>query len=363
MQQLRYRMLIMAGGTGGHVFPALAVAQYLQTQNFDITWLGTKRGLEFKVVPEHGIPLDTIDIQALRGKSKLSLLFAPFKLIKATWQAMRIIQKRKPDVVLGMGGFASGPGGLASWLMRKPLVVHEQNAVPGMTNRVLAKFARAVCESFPDTFALPHKYYTGNPVREDIAALPEPRTRYADRAGPIRVLVLGGSLGATALNELLPKALATIPEAKRPEIWHQCGQRHFDVATENYKALNLDVKLTPFIDNMAQAYAWADLVICRSGALTITELVAAGLPAILIPYPYAVDDHQTKNGQIMVNAGAAVMMQQRDVDADKLANMILQLAEDRSVLAAKAQQARSLMRPNATQAVAKHCMEAMGATL
>lgn len=357
-----YRLLIMAGGTGGHVFPALAVADYLKTQGFEVSWLGTPTRIEAKLVPEYGIPLDTINIEALRGKGALSWLTAPWRLLQATCQAIKIIRRRNPDVVLGMGGFASGPGGLACWLLRKPLVIHEQNAVAGATNKILSNFAKTVCESFPDTFAKHKKlHFTGNPVRRLIADLPSPVFRYTQRVGAVHVLILGGSLGATALNEIVPKALALLPPDKRPEIWHQCGEKHIDATAALYDALGLKVRLSPFIDDMAQAYAWADYAICRAGALTITELIAAGLPAILIPFPSAVDDHQTKNGSVMVHASAADLIQQKDLTPESLSNLLLARYQNRGELSVRAERARSLMQPDATASVAHLCMEAAGA--
>lgn len=359
-----YRMIIMAGGTGGHVFPALAVADYLKQRGFEITWLGTPYRMEATLVPQHGITLDTIDIEGLRGKGLLSWFGAPVRLMKATWQAYHIIKKRNPDVVLGMGGFASGPGGLATWLLRKPLIIHEQNAVAGATNKLLANFAKTVCESFPQTFSIGNKLHcTGNPVRSNIADLPAPAERYAGRSGPLRLLVLGGSMGAKALNETLPQALALMPAEKRPEIWHQCGEKHAQATEALYQQLGLTVKVTPFIQDMSEAYAWADFVVSRAGALTVTEVIAAGLPALMIPFPQAVDDHQTKNASVLVKAGAADVVQQRDLTPDVLSRLLLERYQNRSELALRAQQAHALMQPHATASVAQFCMEAAGATV
>lgn len=358
------RLLIMAGGTGGHVFPALAVAHYLQARGVVITWLGTPHRMEAKLVPAHGFILDTIPIDGLRGKGVSSLLLAPWRLLSSTWQAIRIIRQRKPDVVLGMGGFASGPGGFAAWLLRKPLVIHEQNAVAGLTNRILAQFADTVCESFPQTFKLPSKLHTtGNPVRETIAQIPAPEQRFQERTGRLRLLVLGGSLGAKAINETLPRALALLPADKRPEIWHQSGEQHADLTAQLYAELGLEVKLTPFIQDMAEAYAWADYVIARAGALTVTELMAAGLPAVFIPFPQAVDDHQTKNAQGLVSAGVADLIQQKDLTPEKLAELLLSRYQDRAELLVRAHQARGLMQSTATAQVAQFCLEAAGATI
>ncbi len=359
-----YRMLIMAGGTGGHVFPALAVADYMKQRGFEVSWLGTPYRMEAKLVPEYGIPLDTIEIEGLRGHGLMSWFVAPWRLIKATWQAYRVIQRRDPDVVLGMGGFASGPGGVAAWLLRKPLIIHEQNAVAGVTNKLLTSLALTVCESFPATFDLPKKCHTtGNPVRATIESLPEPQARYAQRSGPLHLLVLGGSLGAKALNETLPQALALLPAEKRPVIWHQCGEKHAESTRALYAQLGLEVKLTPFIKDMAEAYAWADYAVSRAGALTVTEFIAAGLPALMIPFPQAVDDHQTKNATALVKAGAADLVQQKDLSAEGLAALLLNRYQDRAELSLRAEKARALMQPHATATVAQFCMEAAGATL
>jgi UDP-N-acetylglucosamine--N-acetylmuramyl-(pentapeptide) pyrophosphoryl-undecaprenol N-acetylglucosamine transferase len=359
-----FRILIMAGGTGGHVFPALAVADYLKQRGAEITWLGTPTRMEATLVPQHGIPLDTIDIEGLRGRGALSWCVAPWRLLKATWQAFRIIQRRQPQVVLGMGGFASGPGGVAAWLLRKPLVIHEQNAVAGTTNKLLSRLAGTVCESFPHTFQLPRKLHcTGNPVRENIAAIPEPAQRFASRSGPLRLLILGGSLGAKAINEHLPAALALLPPDRRPEVWHQCGDKHAEATRALYAQLGLQVKLTPFIQDMAEAYAWADYVIARAGALTVTELMAAGLGAILIPFPQAIDDHQTKNAAILVKAGAADLIPQSELHPQALADLLLARYQDRAELCLRAEKARALMQSQATASVAQFCMEAAGATL
>jgi len=357
-------MLIMAGGTGGHVFPALAVADYMKQRGFEVTWLGTPYRMEAKLIPEYGIPLDTIDIEGLRGHGFMAWFVAPWRLLKATWQAYRIIQRRNPDVVLGMGGFASGPGGLAAWILRKPLIIHEQNAVAGVTNKLLARFAQTVCESFPDTFNLPKKLHTtGNPVRASIEALPEPKQRFAQRSGPLHLLVLGGSLGAKALNETLPQALALLPPEKRPLIWHQCGEKHAESTRALYARLGLEAKITPFIKDMSEAYGWADYAVSRAGALTVTEFIAAGLPALMIPFPQAVDDHQTKNAAALVKAGAADVVQQKDLSAQALADILLKRYQDRAQLSLRAEQARALMQPHATATVAHYCMEAAGATL
>lgn len=349
-------LLIMAGGTGGHIFPALAVADALREKGWAVTWMGTAQRMEAKIVPSHGIPIDYISIEGLRGRGKLSLLWAPFKLIKATWQAWRILLQRKPAVVLGMGGFAAGPGGLAAWLGEVPLIVHEQNAVPGMTNRLLSHCATKLCISFPDTLSDQHPILTGNPVRADLLNLPLPAIRYQGRKAPLRVLVLGGSLGAQALNSVLPEVLASMPVVDRPEVWHQTGEKHLKETQELYEQAQINAKIVPFIDEMKEAYLWADYVICRAGAMTIAELTAVGLPAILIPYPHAVDDHQTVNAALMVNAGAAVLIPQQHLRADTLSEAMKQFNTIEACLKA-AEKARAVAKPHATRDVVALCEE------
>ncbi len=352
------KLLVMAGGTGGHVFPALAVAEELRRQGWKVTWLGTKRGMESQIVPSHDIQIDYVTIYGLRGKSKLSLLLAPMQLLRALLQSIKIIKQRDPDCVLGMGGFVAGPGGLAAWLLKKPLVIHEQNAIAGVTNRILSKMARTVCESFPGTFNIKNKLHTtGNPVREEIFNMPVPSQRYEQRQGKIRLLVLGGSRGAKAINDIFPEALAKMPVEHRPEVWHQSGDKLFDGTNIRYLEQGVQAKIEPFIKDMAQAYAWADAVICRAGALTVSEIIAAGLPALFVPYPYAVDDHQTKNAQALVNSGGATLIQQKDLTADKLHEIITQQFSDRAVLLQHAQKARALQKENATQQIAQFCSE------
>ena len=353
------RILIMAGGTGGHVFPALAVAQLLREQGVEVVWLGTQRGLEATVVPEAGFPIEYIAVGGLRGKGVQSWLWAPFKLLYAVSQAFMLLLKQRPDAVLGLGGFVTGPGGLASWLQRRPLLIHEQNAIPGLTNRILSRLARCVMEAFPGSFAASvGALHTGNPVRQAIMDLAEPQLRFAERQGNMRVLVIGGSLGAQALNETLPKALALLPVDNRPEVWHQTGKAKLDATRQGYTDSNIDAKVVAFIEDIAEAYAWADLVICRAGALTISELAAAGVASVLIPFPYAVDDHQTHNAQYLVKANAAIAIQQSELTADKLSKVLKELtAAGRKQLLAMAQQARSMAMPDATRSVVERCLE------
>ena len=350
-------IIIMAGGTGGHVFPALAVARELRGRDEEVIWLGTRRGIEADIVPKEGFPLEWIRVSGLRGKGALSWILAPLKLVIALIGALTVLIRRQPKVVLGMGGFASGPGGVAAWLLRKPLVIHEQNSVAGLTNRLLAGFAREVLEAFPGSFsAKVRARHVGNPVRSDIVNLPEPGQRFSGREGRLRILILGGSQGALILNQTVPRALALLAAEQRPEVWHQAGKMSIEAARELYDALGLDARLETFIDNVADAYAWADLVICRAGALTISELAAAGLGAILVPYPSAVDDHQTHNADFLVAAGAAVLLPQASLTPEALAEEIGRCVGNRAALEERAARARSAARPNATREVVEVCL-------
>ncbi|MDC9725041.1 MAG: undecaprenyldiphospho-muramoylpentapeptide beta-N-acetylglucosaminyltransferase [Gammaproteobacteria bacterium] len=350
------RILIMAGGTGGHVFPALAVADELHARQCDVFWMGTKKGIEAKLVPTAGYPIHYISVQGLRGNGALGWLLAPFKLIKSISEAVVAIRQIRPDVVFGLGGFASGPGGVAARLLAKPVVIHEQNAIPGLTNRLLSLVARRVLQGFPNSFAKSrHAEWVGNPVRTSIESLAAPKTRLAERSGPVRILVLGGSLGAKSLNTVLPDAFAQITSAI--EIKHQCGVRHLDECQKNYKASAVTAEITAFIDDMADAYAWADLVICRAGALTVAEVSAAGVAALFIPYPYAVDDHQTHNATSLVDAGAAKLIQESDLTANSFATEINQLISKRDSLLAMATRARKQAKTGTAQQLADICLE------
>lgn len=351
-------VMIAAGGTGGHVFPALAVAEELRRRAVPVVWLGTRAGLEARVVPASGLELEWLDIGGLRGKGWAVRLRAPLVLARACWQAGGALRRRRPRALLGMGGFVAGPGGLVARALRVPLVVHEQNAVAGLTNRVLARLAARVLEAMPGTFPpARHAGATGNPVRAEILALPEPDGRFAARAGAPRLLVLGGSQGARALNERLPAALARLPAAARPCVWHQCGQHHVDVAGAAYRDAGIEAEVVPFIDAMAEAYGWADLVVGRAGAMSVWELAAAGVPALLVPFPHAVDDHQTANARWLENAGAAVVLQERDLDCAGLARTLAGLLADRDALAKRAGRARALARPDAARRVADTVLE------
>ena len=343
-------ILVMAGGTGGHVYPALAVAQAIREHSLDVVWLGTRRGLEARVVPEAGIDIEWVSVHGLRGKGFFTLLLAPFRLCLALMQSLRIVARHRPAAVLGMGGFVSGPGGVAAWLLRRPLVIHEQNAVAGLTNRLLARLARVVLQAFPGSFSAPvDAETTGNPVRADIAAIPAPAERLAGRQGRLRLLVLGGSQGARALNRALPAALARLPEAARPEVRHQTGALTAEDAEQAYSDHAVDAELAMYIEDMADAYAWADLVVCRAGALTVAEVCAAGLAAIFVPFPAAVDDHQTANATPLVEAGAAAMIAESELSDGSLAALLGDWLGSRERLLERAKISRSLAMPDALE--------------
>jgi UDP-N-acetylglucosamine--N-acetylmuramyl-(pentapeptide) pyrophosphoryl-undecaprenol N-acetylglucosamine transferase len=351
-------VLIMAGGTGGHVFPALALARLLRARSYDVVWLGTQRGLEARVVPQNNFPIEWLSVGGLRGKGIMTLLAAPFRLVHALIQALGVMRRHKPIVVVGLGGFVTGPGGVAAWLTRAPLVIHEQNAIAGFTNRRLAPLAREVLTAFPQSFdAYTRARAIGNPVREEIFAVPPPVQRFANRSGPIRLLVIGGSLGAMKLNATVPFAVARLAGAIDVEVRHQAGERWIESATKNYADANVRAEVKPFIEDMAEAYGWADLVICRAGALTISELAAAGVGAILVPFPAAVDDHQTHNAQYLVQEGAAILIHDREITADRLADELKRLCAGRGKLLAMAERARMLAKPNAAEELFRSCIE------
>jgi len=355
-------ILVMAGGTGGHVYPALAVAQALRAEARDVVWLGTHRGLESRVVPAAGIDIEWISIKGLRRKGALAVLVAPLQIGWALMQSLAVILRRRPAAVLGMGGFVSGPGGVAAWLTRRPLVIHEQNAAAGMTNRLLARFARVVLQAFPGSFNSNVDVETvGNPVREDIAAVRPPHERYANRKGAMRILVLGGSQGALALNRTVPAALALLEAEVRPVVRHQCGERTLDIARQAYDEHDVDVELLPFIEDMAAAYAWADLVICRAGALTVAELCAVGVPALFVPYPAAVDDHQTANARPMAEAGAALIIPEPELTPDYLSGLLREWLQSRAELQRRAAIARALSVPDSLKRITEICLEQAGA--
>lgn len=374
----------MAGGTGGHIFPALATADILKKKGMHIEWLGTKKGMEAKLVPEHDYPINYIEIGGLRGKGLITLLMLPFRLSRALFQTLSVYKKIKPDVVLGMGGFVTGPGGIVSWLTGVPLVLHEQNAIAGMTNKILFKFANKVLTAFPAAFKA-HKKLTviGNPVRQEIVDIEKPELRFKKKwtnkeDKQLNILVVGGSLGAMALNETLPKALEEIYQTgqlekspfERMNIRHQCGAKNLQLTRENYNffldkqaleqesEVNIKVEVMTFISDMAKSYEWADLVICRSGALTVSEIAAVGIASLLVPYPYAVDDHQSANAAYLADEGAAFLVQQNDLNTIKITDILLSL--DKHMILNMANKARQLSMDNAAEVVADECLRLAG---
>ncbi len=349
-------ILIMAGGTGGHIYPGLAVADALRAQNWNVVWLGAPNSMEAELVPKHGYPVAWVKFAGVRGKGLLRLLTLPFTLMRALGQSAVAILRHRPDVVLGMGGYITMPGGLMAAFLRRPLVIHEQNSIAGMSNKVLAKLASHVLSGFPDV--LKGTEWSGNPVRADIAVLPAPQVRFAGRSGKLNVLVVGGSLGAQVLNETLPKALAMMGADVRPQVIHQTGKKHFEVVQQLYTQAGVQADVRPFLDDMANQYAQADVVICRAGALTIAELAAAGVASVLVPFPFAVDDHQTHNARFLSEQGAAILLPQKELNAEKLAQLLREL--DREKLMVMAQAARCLAKPDATQQVAHVCAALAG---
>jgi len=356
------RVLIMAGGTGGHVFPGLAVARRLLQKRVQVVWLGTRHGLEARLVPASGLAIDMewITIRGVRRKGWLGWLLLPFTLIYAMAQAFRVLRRRKPDAVLSMGGFVAGPGGLMAWIMRRPLLIHEQNAIPGMTNKWLALIADQVLSGFPDAFgshiaARP----VGNPVREEIAQLPPPEQRLAGRSGCLRLLIVGGSQGAKIFNDVVPEAVKALAAGGCPEVWHQCGR---DAAARVTRAYDkVPAKVTEFIDDMAAAYAWADVILCRAGAMTIAELAASGSAAILVPYPQAVDDHQTANARFLADRDAAVLVPQPEFNVARVRELLEGFAANRDLLLKMARAARHLAVTDAAETVAGLCLGATNA--
>ena len=350
-------LLVMAGGTGGHIMPALAVADEMRRRSWRVVWLGSRQGMEAGLVPRHGHPIEFIRFGGLRGKGLARALMLPVNLLVALAQCAGVILRVRPDVVLGMGGYISFPGGVMAALLRRPLVLHEQNAIAGLANRVLARLARRRMTGFPD--ALPHATWCGNPVRAAIVAVPGPEVRFPGRSGPLRLLVMGGSLGAQALNEVVPKALALLPAEDRPQVRHQAGERHLDVLRRNYAEAGVAAECVAFVEDVAAALGEADCVVCRAGALTVAELAAAGVAAVLVPFPHAVDDHQSANARFLSDAGAALLVQQRDLTPQGLATILGGFTRD--TLLAMARRARALARPDAARQVADACVEAAGA--
>jgi UDP-N-acetylglucosamine--N-acetylmuramyl-(pentapeptide) pyrophosphoryl-undecaprenol N-acetylglucosamine transferase len=343
-------ILIMAGGTGGHIFPGLAVAEQMRAAGWEVVWMGARGGMEERLVPKHGYRAAWIRAKAARGKGIVQKLLLPANLLYSFWESARCIRRLRPNVVLGLGGYVAFPGGMMASLLNRPLALHEQNAIPGLANRVLAQVSDKVMAGFPQ--ALKGAEWTGNPVRAEIAAIPAPESRFAGRQGPLKILVVGGSLGAQALNEAMPRALALLEN--RPLVVHQAGEKHLDALKRHYKDAGVQGELVAFIDDMARRYAEADLVVCRAGAVTVAELSAGGMASILVPFPHAVDDHQTANGKFLAERGAAILIQQRDLTPQALAQRIQGL--DRSRLLEMARQARALGKPDAARVVAERCM-------
>ncbi len=357
-------IIIMAGGTGGHVFPALAVANEMVSQGINVSWLGTRKGLEAKLVPQHGFEIDYISVSGLRGNGIMGWLMAPFRLTYALSQAIAIYRKRQPDLILGMGGFVTGPGGVAAKLLGKVLVIHEQNAIAGLTNRLLSTIADRVLQAFPQTFFQNNKLTTtGNPVRKEIIKLTTPQERIKQHEGAIRILVVGGSLGALALNKTIPEALSLLDTASHPVVRHQCGEKHLKMTQELYQQYGVTAEVKPFIDDMAESYQWADLVICRSGALTVSELATAGVASLLIPFPYAVDDHQYYNGQYLVQGNGAELVRQDAFTpvwlAEFLKTFCCDVNKGREKLLAMASSSHKLAKNGATTDVVTICVNAI----
>jgi UDP-N-acetylglucosamine--N-acetylmuramyl-(pentapeptide) pyrophosphoryl-undecaprenol N-acetylglucosamine transferase len=344
-------ILIMAGGTGGHIFPGLAVADEMRAAGWDVVWLGARGGMEERLVPPRGYRTAWIRAKAARGKGLIQKVLLPANLLYSFWESARVIRRLRPSVVLGLGGYVAFPGGMMASLLNRPLALHEQNAVAGLANRVLSGVSDKVMVAFPG--ALRSAEWTGNPVRREIAAIAPPDERFAGRAGPIRILIVGGSLGAQALNEAVPRALSLV--SAPVSVVHQAGEKHLDALKANYRAAGVQGELIAFIDDMARRYAEADLVICRAGAVTIAELSAGGMASILVPFPHAVDDHQTANARFLADKGAAILVPQREMSAEKLAGLIASL--DRAKLLEMAKKARALGKPDAARVVAQRCME------
>jgi UDP-N-acetylglucosamine--N-acetylmuramyl-(pentapeptide) pyrophosphoryl-undecaprenol N-acetylglucosamine transferase len=341
----------MAGGTGGHIFPGLAVAEALRERGWKVHWLGAPDSMESQLVPPRGFPLETVAFGGVRGKGLKTLVFLPLKLLRAFWQSLQVVRRVQPDVVVGLGGYITFPGGMMSVLLGKPLVLHEQNSVAGMANKVLAGVADRVYSAFPQV--LKKGEWVGNPLREAFLRQPAPEQRFAGRSGPLKLLVVGGSLGAKALNDIVPQALSRIPPAQRPRVVHQSGAKQIDELRANYAAARVEADLTPFIEDTASAYAEADLVICRAGASTVTELAAVGAPALFVPFPFAVDDHQTTNAKFLVDAGGGWLVQQRELTPDTLATLLL--TTTREQLLQRAVAARKLAKTQATAQVVAAC--------
>lgn len=346
----------MAGGTGGHVFPALAVADYMKVSGWRVVWLGTKGGMEEILVPQKGYDIEIMDFSGLRGKNLMVWFLLPLRLLLAFWQSAKVLFQIRPDVVLGMGGYPAFPGGIIASLLNKPLLIHEQNSVPGLANKILAKFADKILLGFPNAIRNEKKIiFSGNPVRKEISQLDIPDKRYAERSGKLKLLIIGGSLGAQVLNTIVPKMLRLIPDHMRPLVTHQAGRKHLETLKKNYAEAGVEGELLVFIENIAVQYADCDLVICRAGALTIAELTVVGIASILVPFPYAVDDHQTSNAKFLSDKDAAVLLPQNELTPQGLAQLLMEFTREK--LLGMAMKARELARPDATRLVAEACME------
>ena len=345
--------LIMAGGTGGHIFPGLAVAEELRARGWRVHWLGAPGSMESRIVPQHGFPLELIDFSGVRGKGLATLALLPLRLLRAFWQALQVVRRVKPDVVVGLGGYITFPGGMMGVLCGKRLVLHEQNSVAGMANKVLAGVADRVFTAFPGV--LKKAQWVGNPLRAAFTRQAAPSERFVGRTGPLRLLVVGGSLGAQALNDIVPRALALIPAENRPVVTHQSGATQIDTLRANYQTAGVQAELTPFIDDTASAFAAADIIVCRAGASTVTEIAAVGAAAIFVPFPFAVDDHQTTNARFLVNAGGGWLVQQSDLTPEGLAKMLLN--SERPALVEIAEKAKNMQKINATREVVAACEE------
>lgn len=345
--------LIMAGGTGGHIFPGLAVAEALRDRGWQVHWLGSPNSMEARLVPPRGFALETIDFGGVRGKGLKTLALLPWRLARAFWQARQVVRRVRPDVLIGFGGYITFPGGLMGRLASNPLVLHEQNSVPGMANKVLARIAKRVFTAFPNVMA--GAEWVGNPLRAAFLNQPGPAERFAGRSGPLRLLVVGGSLGAKALNEIVPRALVLLPPEQRPLVTHQSGAAQIDALRTEYARAGVDATLTPFIEDTAQAFAEADLIVCRAGASTVTEIAAVGAAALFVPFPFAVDDHQTANARFLVDADGGWLVQQRDLSPEILSQMLLKM--ERTALINRALNAKKMQKIHATDEVLAACEE------
>ena len=352
------RLLVVAAGTGGHVYPALAVAERLRSMGVDVSWLGTAVGIESRLVPAAGFPFHVSKVAGLRGQGLARWLAAPFLLLRSGLRSIAVLARVRPHVVLGMGGYGAGPGGLVARVLGIPLVIHEQNAVPGLTNRLLAWFATRVLEAFPASFAARRRaIHTGNPVREALVCGPAPEMRLAHRGGRLRVLVIGGSQGARALNEVVPRALASDSLGAKVRVRHQCGPANVEATCDGYATVDVEAEITGYVEDMGAAYAWTDVAVCRAGAMTVAELAAVGVASILVPFPHATDDHQSRNARYLADRGAAMLLAQDGLDADSLAAALSTLHEDRGRVESMSRAAYDAAIRDATQRVAVQCLE------